>query len=147
MLQHLLLHTTVGWIDLALLIGRAFIGVCFIIHGLGKLGIVGQGNMDGFVAWLKSMGVPMAEMQARIAMLCELVGGTLIATGLLMRFGALLCLGTMLVAATIGHKGGGYLITNNPPGNEYTINLAAILIMFLLIGPGAYSLDHALFGN
>jgi putative oxidoreductase len=147
MVQTLLLHTTVGWIDLALLIGRAFIGVCFVVHGLGKLGLVGPGSMNGFVGWLKSMGVPMAEVQARIAMLCELIGGSLIALGFGMRVGALLCLATMLVAATIGHRGGGYLITNTPPGNEYTINLAAVLIMFLLIGPGAYSLDHVLFGS
>src|SRR4051812_32310119 len=109
MLQTLLLHTTVGWIDLALLIGRAFIGVCFIVHGLGKLGVVGTGNMEGFVSWLKSLGVPMPEVQARIAMLSELVGGTMIAAGLGMRLGAVLCLGTMLVAATVGHRGGGYL--------------------------------------
>ena len=146
-MQTLLLHTTAGWIDIALLIGRAFIGVCFMVHGLGKLGLVGPGNMAGFVSWLKSLGVPMPEAQARIAMLSELVGGAMIAAGLGMRFGAVLCLGTMLVAAAIGHRGGGYLITNNPPGNEYTINLAAVLVMFLLIGPGAYSLDHALFGN
>jgi putative oxidoreductase len=147
MLQQLLLHTTVGWIDLALLIGRAFIGVCFVVHGLGKLGIVGPGNMEGFVSWLKSLGIPMAETQARMAMMSELVGGTLVAIGFGMRFGALLCLSTMIVAATIGHRGGGYLITNQPPGNEYTINLAAILVMFILIGPGAYSLDHVLFAN
>jgi putative oxidoreductase len=51
----------------------------------------------------------------------------------------------MLVAALIGHKGGGYLITNNPPGNEYTINLAAICLAVLLLGPGVYSLDYLLF--
>ena len=146
MLQNILLHTTVGWIDLALLIGRMFIGVCFVVHGLGKLGVVGSGNMAGFVSWLKGLGVPMPEVQARIAMLSELIGGTMIALGLGMRAGAILCLGTMLVAATIGHKGGGYLITNNPPGNEYTLNLAAVLVMFILIGPGAYSVDHFLFG-
>src|SRR5438874_1142695 len=101
MFQTVLLHTTVGWIDLALLIGRAFIGVCFIVHGLGKLGLVGSGNMDGFVSWLKGLGVPMAEVQARVAMLSELVGGAMIATGLGMRVGAVLCLGTMVVAMAI----------------------------------------------
>ena len=30
--------------DLALLILRAFIGVCFVVHGLGKLGVVGTGT-------------------------------------------------------------------------------------------------------
>src|SRR6185295_308412 len=97
MLQTILLHTTVTWIDLALLIGRLFIGGCFVVHGLGKLGLVGPGNMAGFVSWLDGLGVPMPEVQARIAMLSELVGGSMIALGLGMRLGAVLCLGTMLV--------------------------------------------------
>ena len=42
----------------------------------------------------------------------------------------------MIVAGRIGHKGAGYLITNNPPGAEYTINLAVICAVFLLLGPG-----------
>jgi putative oxidoreductase len=44
----------------------------------------------------------------------------------------------------MGHKGAGYLITNNPPGAEYTINLAVVCAMFFLLGPGAYSLDALL---
>jgi len=52
---------------------------------------------------------------------------------------------TMLVAGVIGHRGAGYLITNDPPGAEYTINLAVACLMFLLIGPGTISLDAALF--
>ena len=78
-------------------------------------------------------------------MLSEMIGGILITLGLFTRVGCVLCIGTMIVAALIGHKGGGYLITNNPPGREYTINLAAICAMFFLLGPGAYSLDARLF--
>ena len=50
----------------------------------------------------------------------------------------------MAVAATKGHKGGGYLILNDPPGAEYAINLAIIYGMFVLIGPGVLSLDYLL---
>ena len=139
-----LLNATL-WPDLALLIGRLFIGVCFVVHGLGKLGVVGTGDMQGFVEWLKSLGVPMAGVQARMAMLSEITGGTLLALGLFMRPACLLLIFTMIVATRLGHRNAGYLITNDPPGAEYTINLAAICFVFLLFGPGAFSLDALIF--
>jgi putative oxidoreductase len=139
------LLTAMLWPDLAILIGRLFIGVCFVIHGLGKLGLVGTGNMQGFVQWLESLGVPMAPVQARMAMLSEITGGTLLALGLFMRPACVLLIFTMIVAGRLGHRGAGYLITNDPPGAEYTVNLAAICFVFLLLGPGAYSLDALLF--
>lgn len=141
---HALFSTEVLYLDFALLLLRGFIGVCFIVHALGKLGIVGSGNMQGFESWLASMGLPMPKVQARLAMLSEMIGGILLTLGLATRLGALMLLGTMIVAAVIGHKGGGYLITNDPPGNEYTINLAAIALTFILLGPGQYSLDFYL---
>ncbi len=141
----LLISTSDTLVNLALLVIRVFIGVCFVTHGLGKLGLVGTGNMEGFAAWLKELGVPMPEVQARIAMLSEITGGTLLALGLFMRPGCLLLIATMIVAGRVGHRGAGYLITNEPPGAEYTINLAVICFAMLLAGPGAYSLDAWIF--
>lgn len=141
---HFFVSTRPVFFDLAMLIFRIFIGVCFVVHALGKLGIVGPGNMAGFAGWLKSLGLPFPEAQARAAMLSELVGGALIAVGLGTRIAALICFFTMTVAAFLGHKGAGYLITNNPPGNEYALNLAMLMIVLLLLGPGSYSLDYLL---
>lgn len=141
----LLTGSTSGLVDLAVFLGRVAIGGCFVIHALGKLGLVGTGNLAGFTEWLRSLGVPQPWLQARIAMLSELVGGSLLALGLFTRPACLVLIGTIAVAGLVGHKGAGYLITNDPPGAEYTINLAVVCFMFLLIGPGVISLDALLF--
>ena len=141
----ILVSTTPEIINIATFILRVFIGVCFVVHGLGKLGLVGTGSMAGFVGWLKSLNIPFPAVQARVAMVCEIAGGALIAFGLFHRVGCLLVFATMVVATLIGHKNSGYLITNTPPGNEYTVNLAAIAVVLFLVGPGQYSLDYYFF--
>lgn len=132
------------YFDGAMLLYRVALGSCFIVHGLGKLGLVGPGNLAGFTGWLRSLGLPWPAAQARAAMLTELIGGAFIVLGFGTRVAAFLCFVAMMVAAILGHKGGGYLITNNPPGNEYALNLAVLMIVLLFLGPGAYSLDHLL---
>ena len=141
-----LLHgTNPLFLDVALLIGRVSIGLCFMVHAAGKLGWIGSGTMDGFASWLEDLGVPMPAVQARMAMVSELGGGALLALGLATRPAAFVLIFTMAVAGIVGHRGAGYLITNDPPGAEYTINLAVVCLMFLLIGPGAISMDAILF--
>ena len=141
----LLTDTNPLLVDVALLVGRVAIGICFMIHAFGKLGWVGSGSMDGFASLLADLGVPMPAVQARMAMLSELGGGALLALGLLTRPACVVLIFTMLVAGIVGHRGAGYLITNDPPGAEYTINLAAICAAVVIAGPGALSLDAALF--
>lgn len=144
-LSALLTESTPALFDLGLLMLRVFIGVCFVIHALGKLGLVGTGNMAGFAAWLADLGVPFATAQAYVAMLSELAGGILLTVGFLTRPAALLLVGTMIVAGKLGHRGAGYLITNEPPGAEYTINLAVVCAVVALFGPGGYSIDSLIF--
>jgi putative oxidoreductase len=133
-------------LDIALFAIRVTIGGCFVVHALGKLGLVGTGNMAGFVAWLRSEGVPMPAVQARLAMLSEMAGGIGLILGIFTRPAALLLVFTMIMAARIGHKNAGYLITNDPPGAEYTINLAVIAGVIAWLGPGALSLDRLIYG-
>ena len=144
MTLHTLLLATPG-VDLALLVLRLAIGSCFVVHALGKLGLVGTGSMRGFVEWLRAEGVPYPAVQARLAMLAELLGGACLTLGLLARPACLVLVVTMIVAARVGHRRAGYLITNDPPGAEYTINLAAVCVALAWTGPGALSLDALLF--
>ncbi len=144
-LTTLMTGTNESLIDLAMLVGRLFIGVCFMVHAFGKLGLVGTGNMTGYIAWLEDLGIPFAPIQAYMAMLTELLGGLALAIGFMTRPACIMLAGTMIVAAKLGHKGAGYLITNEPEGAEYTINLAAICAVFFLIGPGAFSVDALVF--
>ena len=138
--------TTEYYTDVALLVGRVAIGVCFMFHAFGKLGWIGNGTLDGFGQWLADLGVPMPQLQARMAMSSELCGGALLALGLATRPACVVLIGTMIVAGALGHRGAGYMITNDPPGAEYTINLAVVCGMFALLGPGAFSMDAMLFG-
>ncbi len=142
---NLLIGATPGMFDLGLFIGRLAIGVCFVVHALGKLGVVGTGNLEGFASWLEDLGVPFAGIQARMAMASELVGGSLLTIGLFTRPACLLLVFTMVVAGRLGHRGAGYLITNDPPGAEYTINLAMIAFAIFIAGPGTVSLDALIF--
>src|SRR3954454_25197121 len=112
---HFFLSTRPAFFDAALLILRVFLGVCFVVHGLGKLGIVGPGNMQGFAGWMKSLGLPFDEAQARLAMLRHMVDESMIASVLRGYLAALINVVRKTVAAPIGHKGSAYLVSNNPP--------------------------------
>ncbi|MGZ5538678.1 MAG: DoxX family protein, partial [Chthoniobacterales bacterium] len=91
-LREFFIASTPSLLHLAILIFRIALGLCFVVHGLGKLGVVGPGNMSGFISWLRSLSVPVPALQARLAMLSELIGGALIACGLLTRVAAFFCL-------------------------------------------------------
>lgn len=146
MLETLLLWYPDWLLQLALFIVRVALGVCIVVHGLGKLGFLksNPAGVKGFVGWLEALGVPVPVVSAWAATLTEFVGGILFTLGLGTRFVALALTINMFVAATIGHKGGGYLIINNPPGAEYAINLTILFGMFVLLGPGTISLDYLL---
>src|SRR5262249_16842867 len=116
-------------------------------HGTGKLGYhpTNPGGVPAFAGWLKDLGMPHPLLNAWVATSIEFGGGILFTLGFLTRPVAFALTVNMLISSLTCPKGGGYLILNNPPGAEYAINLAVLFGMFVLLGPGALSLDYLLF--
>lgn len=147
--ETILIYHSDAMLQLALLVMRVALGGCIIVHGLGKLGYhpTNPGGVKAFAGWLADLGMPFPLLNAWTATLIELGGGILFTVGLGTRFVALALTMNMVIAALTGHRGGGYLILNNPPGAEYAINLAILFAVFVLLGPGEFSLDYLLVRN
>ena len=127
-----------------LLLIRVFLGLGLAAHGYGKF--FGEHGIAGFAGALKSMKVPYPEIAAYVSAGTELLGGILIAIGLLTRLAAIPLAFNMFVAAFTAHWGS-YFITNNPPGMEYALNLGIVFFALVFTGPGRVSLDYAMFAK
>jgi putative oxidoreductase len=123
-------------IDAGLLLVRIFIGGCLLIHGAGKIGDIGK-----FAGGLQAMNMPMPLASAWAAALAEALGGACLIVGFMTRVAVLPAAFTLFVGAVTAHGANGYLITNDPPGYEYALNLGVIVMSFALTGAGRYSID------
>ncbi|MEW8971540.1 MAG: DoxX family protein [Mesobacillus sp.] len=130
--------------DLGLLIIRLVIGILFVGHGAQKLfGWFGGYGLKGTGGWFDSIGMKPGVTMALFAGLAELLGGILLAVGLLTPVAALMIAGTMLMAIIKVHAPNGLWSTSN--GYEYNLTLIAVAIGLALIGPGKYAIDAILF--
>ncbi len=123
---------------------RLFVGLGMAAHGWGKL--FGAHGIKGFAGFLGSLGIPAPTLAAALSAGTEFLGGLLVAAGLLTRWAALPLAFNMGVAVLAVHRAS-YFITNTPPGMEYALNLGAVFLALALTGPGAFSLDHLLWGR
>ena len=121
--------------DWGLLLLRLGIGGMFMGHGWPKLA-------GGAAKWAKlgkamtHLGIDFAPtLWGFLAATSELLGGLLLALGLLFRPATMALLGTMVVAATMHvSKGDGF------GGASHAIEMAIVFLALLLIGPGKYVL-------
>ena len=123
--------------DAALLLLRLGFGTALALaNGLPK-----AGNPERFIQGLVARGFPAPTFFGWAALLSELVGGLLLALGLLTRPAALLVLVTMVVAA--------FLIDAVDPfgKRELALAYATVALAVLVAGPGRYSLDWRLFAG
>jgi putative oxidoreductase len=101
------------------------------LHGLGKVP-----PQEGLVGMVGGLGFPAPGLFAWLAAAAEFGGGILLVLGLLARPAALLVFVHFLFVIFIAHGG-------DPLGDrELPIIFGATALMFLLTGPGRYSIDH-----
>jgi len=128
--------------SVGLLLLRLFVGFGLAAHGYTKF--FGEHGIAGFAGFLKSLGVPSPETMAYVSAGTELVGGVLVAIGLLTRLASVPLAFNMFVAVFTVHRAS-YFITNTPPGMEYALNLGIVFLALVFTGPGKYSVDQCLF--
>lgn len=123
-------------------------GAFFVPHGWLKIVAGGVAKYDaagalvgGTAAGMMKMGSPAPEALAWYIGLLELVGGTMLAIGLLTRLMAIQFVGFMLVAALFVHSGA-WLWTAK--GMEMPLLLMVIGIVIAVRGGRHLSVDHSL---
>lgn len=128
---------------LGLAVLRVIVGVLFIGHGTQKLfgWFEGEGLRDTGESF-DSLGLRPGPQQATSAGVSETVGGALIASGFLTPVGCALITGVMTQAIRTVHAGKGPWFTAG--GWEYNVVLIATVFAVTDLGPGEWSLDHAL---
>lgn len=122
----------------ALTVLRVTVGVIMIVHGYMKL--------TGFQGWTEhvaSLGIPLPEVMAPLAIAGELGGGIGLVVGLLTPVAAAGVLSTMLFAIFFVHLGNGLLAKNG--GFEYPLTMGVVALYFVARGAGRFSLDALIF--
>ncbi|HEY5662610.1 MAG TPA: DoxX family protein [Ilumatobacter sp.] len=129
-------------IDVALLVLRCAVGGVMLAHGVNH--IVGGGRIPGVTRWFASLGMRQPALQAWMASLTEVAAGAALIVGGLTPFGGAGVVGTMTVAWIINHRTNGFFIFRPGEGWEYVMTLVSCGVALGAVGPGRWSLDHAL---
>lgn len=120
--------------DAGLLLLRVFTGLALAIaHGAGKFP-----PTERFIDGVAKMGFPQPAIFAWAAAGAELIGGVLLAIGLLTRPSAFFIAITVGTAAFVRHAPDPF------SGKEKALLFFAVAVLFLLSGAGRYSIDAML---
>ena len=126
--------------DAGLLLLRVVVGLLFLGHGTQKLfGWFGGGGIKGSQGYFQSLGYPPA--MAILAGMAETGGGTLLALGWVTPLAAAAI--TVVMVNVIGVKWS-HGLWEVKEGFEYPLTVVAVMALFALGGPGAYSIDWLL---
>jgi putative oxidoreductase len=128
--------------DTGLLLARLVIGPLMAAHGAQKLfGWFGGYGLTGTAGFFEGLGFRPGRLFAATAAATEIVGGVLVALGLLGPIGPALMVSVMVVAALTVHWPNVFAQSN---GIEVPLLYATAAGSLALTGYGAYSLDTAL---
>jgi putative oxidoreductase len=129
-------------INLVLLVFRLSAAAVMLAHGFNH--IFGGGKIAGTGRWFESLGMKPGRVHAWLASLTEVGAGTLLVLGLLTPLAAAGIIGVMVVAWIINHRGNGFFIFRPGEGWEYVMTLTVVGLVLATIGPGDWSIDHAI---
>jgi putative oxidoreductase len=133
--------------DYALTILRLTLGVVFLAHGCQKmLGWFGGAGFSATMGYFESSGIP--AVFAFLAIAAEFFGGLGLILGLLGRIAAFGILCNMVVAIATVHARNGFFMNwtgkQKGEGFEYHLLAIAMLVVIILQGSGAFSVDELL---
>ena len=83
-------------------------------------------------------------LQARVAATTEIGSGVLLALGMITPLAAAGMIGVMTVAIVTSHARVGFFVFKQGQGWEYCASIAVGAWVVAVVGPGRWSLDHAL---
>jgi len=143
------MNTSVDHLSLALFLLRVLLGVVFFAHGAQKVfGWFGGHGLTGTVGYFKNV-VHVPTPLAYLGPFVEFVGGIALAFGLFTKFAALGILVMMLVATLKVHLSSGFFLSGKGDGKsqgyEYSLTLAVISLVLVLLGGGLYSIDSLIY--
>ena len=125
--------------NLGLLVLRLVFGGVMAAHGAQKLfGWFGGYGLNGTGGFMESLGFRPGKAFAAAAGATEVIGGLLVALGLLGPVGPALLVSVMIVAAVSVHWGKLFATQN---GIEVPLLYAAAAFALALTGPGSISID------
>jgi putative oxidoreductase len=125
-----------------LLVLHAIVGLLLIGHGSQKLfGLFHGHGVEGTAGFMDSLGLRPGRLHALNAGAAELVGGALIALGLLVPLGAALIIAVMVAAALTAHRGKPIWVTEG--GAELPLVYGLVVFALAAVGAGDISLDAA----
>jgi putative oxidoreductase len=125
-------------VDIALLLVRLVVGIAFMHHGYGKI----QHPMT----WMGPESTYPGIFQA-LSAVSEFIGGAALALGFLTRIATFGMICNMSVAVHLHMVNLGDPFVNSTGGGSYELALVYLVIgvLFLLAGPGRFSLDKFIF--